>query len=84
MLSFANSRLTMCSLGTEVVELKVGSANPRVFKVHKTLLCKQIPYFAKMFNGPWKEASENVGVFPEDSVEAFEILLEWLYNGRLR
>jgi len=37
-----------------------------------------------MFNGGFKEATTNSATFPEDSVEAFDILIEWVYSGKVR
>lgn len=37
-----------------------------------------------MFQGPFKEASENSRIFPEDDVEAFGLLIEWIYLGKVR
>ena len=31
--------------------------------------------------GGFKEAREELGTFPEDSADAFELLLEWIYTG---
>lgn len=34
-----------------------------------------------MFNGGFAEAQQNSADFPEDSLEAFELLIEWIYTG---
>lgn len=36
-----------------------------------------------MFTGPFKEASDNSAHFPEDDIDAWELLVQWLYQGRL-
>lgn len=66
-----------------MVTLKVGK-NKKAFAVHKKLLCEKIPYFEKMFQGLWIEASGNIATFPEDEVECFDVLIGWLYSGALR
>jgi hypothetical protein len=66
-----------------MVDLHVGPTK-KLFRVHKTLLCKKIPYFKKMFNGGFKESSEGVGSFPEDTEESFDILIKCVYLGTLR
>jgi hypothetical protein len=66
-----------------MVTLKVGEEE-KAFAVHKKLLCEKIPYFEKMFCGPWVEASKNLATFPDDKVEAFDVLVGWLYSGKLR
>lgn len=63
--------------------MTVGSATPTIFHVNKALLCRMIPYFDKMFNGPWKESQNNSVDLPEDDVEACKVLFTWVYNGKL-
>ncbi|ESZ96700.1 hypothetical protein SBOR_2910 [Sclerotinia borealis F-4128] len=65
----------------EVVELHVGSEN-EVIHVSK-ILCKKIPYFSKMFEGSFQEATSNSASFPEDEVDAFHALIYWVNNGYL-
>jgi hypothetical protein len=36
-----------------------------------------------MFTGPFKEAADNSAHFPEDDIDAWELLVQWLYQGRL-
>jgi hypothetical protein len=36
-----------------------------------------------MFTGSFKEATENSAHFPEDDIDAWELLVQWLYQGRL-
>ncbi|KAL2064592.1 hypothetical protein VTL71DRAFT_3729 [Oculimacula yallundae] len=71
------------AMGSEVVELIVGPEKKK-FIVHKDLLCSKVPYFEKMFKGGYSEATNNSAAFPEDNVECFDLLLGWIYNGRLR
>jgi hypothetical protein len=51
--------------------------------VHKKLLCSATEVFDKMFTGAFKEASSNEAHFPEDDIDAWELLVQWLYQGRL-
>jgi hypothetical protein len=51
--------------------------------VHKKLLCSTAEFFDKMFTGGFKEASDNIAHFPEDDIDAWELLVQWLYQGRL-
>jgi len=37
-----------------------------------------------MFMGDFKEATEDLATFPEDSPTLFEVLIEWVYTGKLR
>lgn len=49
------------------------------FDVHRELLCARSAYFSKGLSGPWKESS---GIFklPEDDVDLFRCILQWLYK----
>ncbi|TVY81681.1 hypothetical protein LSUE1_G006000 [Lachnellula suecica] len=71
------------TLGTEMVDLFVGPQKT-LLRVHKVLLCQKIPYFAKMFQGGFKEATDNFATFPEDNREEFDLLIEWVYTGKIR
>ncbi|TVY30925.1 hypothetical protein LHYA1_G000752 [Lachnellula hyalina] len=44
-------------LGIGMVDILVGPEQ-KAFRVHKHLLCTKVPYFHKMFNGGFKEASD--------------------------
>jgi BTB/POZ domain len=70
-------------MGNSMVTLYVGPRKTK-FAAHKELLCRKIPYFEKMFKGPFKEAIEDSAHFPENTVESFDLLLTWLYNGELK
>lgn len=54
-----------------------------VFAIHEKLLCDRIDYFAKAFRGGFKEAAEAVMHLPEESVDAFNLFVKWLYGARL-
>lgn len=73
-------------MGEETVKLKVGptTEKEKVFTVHKKRLCEKIPYFNTMFNGGWKESTEQIASFPEDTFDSFDVLLEWVYSDQLR
>lgn len=66
-------------MGTEMVDIYVGPKNEH-FHVHKAVLCTKIPYFEKMFNGGFSEASKNSATFPGDEPQAFDLLLGWVYR----
>ncbi len=70
-------------MGSEIVMLNVGPEK-KVYAVHKLLLRKKIDYFDKMFSSDWKESSTNTASFPEDNVASFDLLIEWVYNGKVR
>jgi len=66
-----------------MVDLYVGLENSH-YLVHKAYLCARIPYFDKMFNGGFSEASDNSAAFPEDDPRSFDLLIEWVYTGTVR
>ena len=61
-----------------MVDILVGPEK-KLFRVHKTYLCRRIPYFDKMFNGAFKEA-QGVAELPEDDPSTFDVLMEWTYS----
>jgi hypothetical protein len=69
-------------MGTEMVDIFVGSEK-KLFRLHKTFLCRKIDYFDKMFNGEFVEAN-GVANLPEDDPAAFDLLVEWMYNSNPR
>lgn len=65
-----------------MVRLEVGMGREAVvFNLHKRLLCDKIPVFDKMFNGHFEESTTQTAKMPEDNVEAFKIMIGWVYNG---
>jgi hypothetical protein len=70
-------------MATDMVDLIVGQQK-KLFRVHKYVLCKKVPYFDKMFKGAWKEASDKIGIVSEDTVEAFDLLIAWVYFDTIR
>ncbi|KAH7348891.1 hypothetical protein BKA65DRAFT_594638 [Rhexocercosporidium sp. MPI-PUGE-AT-0058] len=67
------------TMGSMAVELFFGPEEKR-FLVHKKVLCNRIPYFDKMFNGKFVETTDLRAMFPEDRVEAFDLLLSGVYQ----
>ncbi|KAL8898245.1 MAG: hypothetical protein Q9192_002166 [Flavoplaca navasiana] len=49
------------------------------FHVHRNLLCENSPFFAAAFNGSFKESSGLMELI-EDSADAFERFVQWLYR----
>ena len=60
-----------------MVDILVGPANQK-FRVHKAPLCSRAPVFQKMFNGVFKEATDQAASLPDDLLAAFNLFLEWL------
>ncbi|CZR66762.1 uncharacterized protein PAC_16663 [Phialocephala subalpina] len=68
-------------LDCDVVNITIGTGDlQKSFNVHKTPLCKKIPYFDKMFNGSFEEASTQRATFPEDHLVPFMLLIGWVYT----
>ena len=63
-------------IGTEMVDIYVGPSKKR-FQLYKAKLCTRIPYFDKMFNGNFKEASVNVAYLDDDPA-SFDLLADWV------
>lgn len=51
--------------------------------VHKALLTNQSEYFHKALNGKFKEAGEQAIRLPEESPDAFDLLIGWLYQNQI-
>ncbi|OCK88754.1 uncharacterized protein K441DRAFT_690398 [Cenococcum geophilum 1.58] len=81
---FATSHLPLYS-GPRVT-IRIGSTN-RKYKLLKTLICKQSPYFAAAFEGGFREGEEQSITLTEIddvvSIRSFELLVQWLYLGRV-
>lgn len=53
------------------------------FKAHKTILAAQSPYFEAMLFGSFRESSENEIELKEISATTFEVVLKYMYTGRM-
>lgn len=45
------------------------------FKLHRSILCQNVPYFEKMFNGNFLEGATKSAALSEDDPEDFNILV---------
>ncbi|RDW86231.1 uncharacterized protein DSM5745_02873 [Aspergillus mulundensis] len=50
------------------------------FKVHKLVLCSQSGYFARMFNGDWKETHTNMVKLEGDDPYFVQTMIESMYG----
>ncbi|KAH7418318.1 hypothetical protein BKA64DRAFT_635451 [Cadophora sp. MPI-SDFR-AT-0126] len=64
------------------VDVYVGK-DKKHYVIPKDLLCYYSTYFDRCFNGEFKEAKEGKLELPEDDVQDFEILLEYMLRGVL-
>ncbi|OBT89993.1 hypothetical protein VE02_01615 [Pseudogymnoascus sp. 03VT05] len=69
-------------MGSDIVTVYVGPREKR-YSVHKALLTSQSEYFEKALNGKFKEADEQIIRLPEDSPDAFDVLIGWLYQNQI-
>ncbi|OBT65772.1 hypothetical protein VE03_03398 [Pseudogymnoascus sp. 23342-1-I1] len=69
-------------MGSDIVTVYVGPREKR-YSVHKALLTSQSEYFEKALNGKFKEADEQTIRLPEDSPDAFDLLIGWLYQNQI-
>lgn len=73
-------------LSGPTVDIYVGK-DRRHWSLHRNLLCNQSSYFEAEFIGnevpKGRKASDNKLELPEDDPLGFELLVKWLYQGRL-
>jgi hypothetical protein len=70
-------------MGSEMVSIRVGPEK-KLFSVHKEPLCRKIPYFKDLLKDGRKGSSNNSTYFPDDHVESFDLLIDWVYTGAIR
>jgi len=58
-----------------MVDIYVGPKK-KLFRLYKAKICSRIPYLSAMFNGEFKEASDNVAYLEEDDPASFDLLAE--------
>lgn len=72
-------------MGEETVTIIVGEGEgAKKFVIHKDFLMNKVAFFEKMFNSKFLESSTGTATLPEDSPEAFEVLVEWIYCSTLK
>jgi hypothetical protein len=71
-------------LGEDTVTIIVGEGEAaKKFVLHKNFLVDKVAFFEKMFNSHFLESTTGTATLPEDSPEAFEVLVEWVYCSTL-
>jgi hypothetical protein len=72
-------------MGDETVTIIVGEGEgAKKFVIHKDFLMDKVAFFEKMFSSKFLESSTGTATLPEDSPEAFEVLVEWIYCSTLK
>ena len=84
---FINLILSLLPLYSDPhVRIRIGAVS-NVYKLSKALLCKQSPYFAATFKGKFQEGEEQSTALTKIdgvvSTQSFELLVQWLYLGRV-
>ena len=83
-MDLGNTVLTSTSLLTEdKIAVSVGKS-PTIFYLHKDLLCSRSDYFRAYFNGNFREIETGIITLPDDDVEAFKLLVDWIYGATLK
>ena len=65
--------------GIDLVDVYIGKEEVHL-RLHKKLLCARCPFFKAALTGDLKEAHSNIVKLPEDSVEAFNVVVAWVYS----
>lgn len=56
----------------------------KCYTLNAGLLCDKIPFFNAAFRGNFQEATSRTITLPEDDLEAFEKLSDWVHGGRIK
>jgi len=64
------------------VDIYVGTKNKH-YRLPKNLLCSSSSYFDRCFNGAFAEAQTQTLTLEEDLIAHWEILLEFIYSGKV-
>lgn len=72
-------------MGQKTVKIIVGEGEgAKEFVVHKEILVNKVSFFENMFSSEFLQSSGGLVTLPEDSPEAFEVLIEWIYCSSLK
>ena len=63
-----------------MITIVVG-AEKKKFVLHKELVCREAPYFDRMFNGNLKEAKTQKCSLQEEEPSTFELFVSYIYAG---
>src|SRR2546423_14932335 len=64
-----------------MITIMVG-AEKKKFVLHKKLVCREAPYFDRMFNGNLKEAKTQKCCLQEEEPSTFKLFVSYIYAGR--
>ena len=70
------------TLSDDTVNIVVGNSK-KVFKAHKGLLCKKVPFFLAALEGSFVEGQELKVNLPEMTPSVFQRFLLWCYQDRI-
>lgn len=69
-------------MGNEDVTVYVGPQK-KIYLLHKQLLMSGSTYFEKALTGCYKEAEEGIIYLEEETTDAFDLLVRWLYQHKI-
>ena len=71
------------SLYGQPITVQIGTDESARFSVHEELVCASSRFFKNAMSQEWVEGRDRVVSLPMDEPEAFELYLQWLYQGKL-
>ncbi|OQV00324.1 BTB/POZ domain-containing protein [Cladophialophora immunda] len=66
----------------DIVAVTVGKEKVK-YRIYKQILVSKCPFFDKCLGAGMKEAQENAVALPDDDPKAFDVVVRWMYTGRL-
>ena len=69
-------------IGFPIFSIAIGPEG-KIFKVQEKMLTEAAHYFVRTFNSGFGESASAAATFPKDDPEAWELLIEWAYVGKL-
>ncbi|CZR67136.1 uncharacterized protein PAC_17035 [Phialocephala subalpina] len=71
-------------MGLDMVDVYVGKGEKeRQFRVYEKVLREKVPFFNAMFSSSFQESLEKKASLPDDDPKTFDLLLTWVYTGKL-
>jgi hypothetical protein len=68
-------------LTTPIINVQVGTEEPKLFSIHQGLLSAHSRFFRGLLRHDFSEMEEGVVKLPKDDVKTFAMFAQWLYTG---
>ncbi|KIW61650.1 hypothetical protein PV05_01749 [Exophiala xenobiotica] len=78
----ANNTTSFSYAAADIITVNVGP-NKVAYGLHRGILVSGCPFFEKCLRSGMREAQEKTVNLPEEQTEAFDILVRWMYSGRI-